>query len=273
MPRYARVSCVFLSVSYFIGPLLASLCSVFLGWKGAFILAGCVSFLIAFISFFLLLLMERRGIIVPLEKSGERRRLDLKGVFQLPDFWRFLFLGMIIETVISSIGFWIPTYLNEHLGFSQEDSGMLYSLMSLLKAISPFICIFVLPFFRDDCVRVIKWSFSACVVLYAALFFLPEPWLNVSLFTIARMIAGIGSAAMWSGYIPSLGKTGRVSSANGTLDCAGYIGAAVANLIFAWVMQRIGWGGLLLTWAFVFALGVMITLVPGHSGKKADPAV
>ena len=265
LPKYARISCVFLSVSYFVGPLLASLCSVFFDWKGAFILAGCVSFAVAFISFYLLLLMERRGLIVPLQKAGERRRFDLKGVFQLPDFWRFIFLGMIIETVITSIGFWIPTYLNEHLGFSQEDSGMLYSLMSLLKAVSPFVCIFILPYFRDDCVKVIKWSFTACMIMYAALFFLPERWVNVGLFTLARMVAGIGSAAMWSVYIPSLGKSGRVSSANGTLDCAGYVGAAIANLAFAAIMQRVGWNGMLLAWAFVFALGVGITLIPGRN--------
>jgi sugar phosphate permease len=81
------------------------------------------------------------------------------------------------------------------------------------------------------------------------------------MFTLARTLSGVASAGMWSVYIPSLGKTGRVSSANGILDCSGYIGAATANYLFAVIMENVGWDGLVLSWSVVFILGIVITLI------------
>ena len=68
------------------------------------------------------------------------------------------------------------------------------------------------------------------------------------------------SAMLWSIYIPGLGKTGRASSANGVLDCTGYIAAALANLLFAKIMTHVGWGVVLLVWASVGIIGLISTL-------------
>ncbi len=261
LPRYARISCVFLSASSFAGPVFASLCSIFWGWKAGFTIAGIISFAFAIVSFLLFLLMEYNGLIVSQSTAREKHRIEFLGVFHIPDFLRFFFLGMIFETVISSIGFWIPTYLNEHLNYSQEASGAIFSVMSILKTVSPFICLFMLRFFKDDCVKLIRYMFILCAAMYALLYVLSDRLLNVGMFTLARTLSGVACAGMWSVYIPSLGKTGRVSSANGILDCSGYIGAATANYLFAVIMENVGWDGLVLSWSVVFILGIVITLI------------
>ena len=68
------------------------------------------------------------------------------------------------------------------------------------------------------------------------------------------------SALLWSIYIPGLGKTGRVSSVNGILDCTGYIAAAVANILFAGIMSRAGWNTVILLWASIGVVGIIATL-------------
>ena len=269
LPQYARISSVFLLVFSSAGPLTAGLCAALFRWRGAFVVSGCLSLLAALADLLLFARMERRGMIAAGTASSSRGRLDLFGVFRLPEFWRFLLLCIIIETAMHSIGFWIPTFLNEHLGYAPETAGVLYSVISLLKALSPFLCILMLRFFRDDCVVLIRWMYLLCAVLYAALFFIPSSRMNVMFLLPAQLLAGVSAACLWSVYVPSLGKSGKVSSANGTLDFVGYIGAAAANLVFAAMMEHVGWNGLLLVWALVFVLGVVITLLPGQRKRGA----
>ena len=73
---------------------------------------------------------------------------------------------------------------------------------------------------------------------------------------------------VWCVYIPGLAKSGKVSSANGVLDCMGYCGAASANMLFAVVITNWGWNAALAVWAAIFVAGVVITVLPGK-GKKA----
>ena len=80
------------------------------------------------------------------------------------------------------------------------------------------------------------------------------------LLVLALMSMSLTSAMLWSIYIPGLGKTGRASSANGVLDCTGYIAAAGANLLFAAVSGWASWNTVLLLWASVGAIGVVATL-------------
>ena len=68
-----------------------------------------------------------------------------------------------------------------------------------------------------------------------------------------------GSRSGWRIYIPWLGKTGRASSANGVLDCTGYIAAALANLLFAAGSGGERWSTVLLLWASVGVIGLIAT--------------
>ena len=69
------------------------------------------------------------------------------------------------------------------------------------------------------------------------------------------------SSMLWSIYIPGLGKTGRASSANGVLDCTGYVAAALANLLFGGIATGAGWQTVLLLWASVGIIGLATTFI------------
>ena len=76
---------------------------------------------------------------------------------------------------------------------------------------------------------------------------------------LALMAMSCVSALLWSIYIPGLGKTGKVSSVNGILDCTGYVAASAANLLFAGVMSHVGWNVVYIIWASIGAVGIIAT--------------
>ena len=83
------------------------------------------------------------------------------------------------------------------------------------------------------------------------------------------MASSVTSALLWSIYIPSLGKTGKVSSVNGVIDCFGYIAAAGANLLFANVMANVGWEVVYILWASVGVIGLVTAFVFGRKKQEA----
>ena len=87
-----------------------------------------------------------------------------------------------------------------------------------------------------------------------------QPLVNTVLFVLAMMATTVASSVLWSIYIPSLGKTGKVSSVNGILDCTGYVAAALANLLFANVMANVGWNTVFVLWASLGVIGIAATL-------------
>lgn len=266
LPQYARISCSLLSMSASAGPLIASFVSIYFQWNTIFIVAAILSFVFAGVSFIVFTLLERKGMIVPLHNNRENKQgLDILGVFRLPNFLRFLLLGAITEISFTSIGFWIPTYLSEQLQFSAATSGVLYSGMSLVRSFAPFLCLILLGLFHDNCVKMMRSMFIISAALLLLMLPIKMVWPNAILFTVSCVTASIASAALWSVYIPSLGKSGKVSSANGVLDCAGYIGAACANIMFAWLITNWGWNATIAVWAFVFVIGVGITVFPSKA--------
>ena len=88
-----------------------------------------------------------------------------------------------------------------------------------------------------------------------------DKWMSILFLTIALMAMSCTSALLWSIYIPSLGKTGRVSSVNGVIDCIGYIAAAGANLLFANVMSNVGWNTVYILWSLIGVIGLVTTFV------------
>ena len=86
------------------------------------------------------------------------------------------------------------------------------------------------------------------------------------------MAMSCSSALLCSIYIPGLGKTGKVSSVNGIIDCTGYIAAALANLVFAAVMTAVGWRGVILLWASLGLIGITATLFAKKKDTSADNA-
>lgn len=263
--KYARICCVFLSFASFTGPLFAGLLAILLPWRAVFAASGIIACAMAFISYAVLYHLEKKNIIVPHKSYGEKKGIkDIAAIFRLDKFIIYMFIGMIIEISCSSICFWIPTYISEPLGFSSDISGILYSGISFVRAFAPFLTLLLFHLFRNKAMRMMRVMFLLAAAGYSVMLFVGNRWLQMILIILALTAASCAGAVMWSIYIPSLGKSGKVSGANGILDCAGYVAASVSNTVFAGIMTGIGWNGIIFAWAVVMLTGALITL----SGKE-----
>ena len=93
---------------------------------------------------------------------------------------------------------------------------------------------------------------------------------SVAFLLLALVMNSLVSALLWSIYIPGLGKTGRVSSINGILDCTGYVAASAATTVFAYVVSAFGWTGLIISWSIIPITGIIASLGKGQENKAND---
>lgn len=256
--RHARIICSFFSSSGFIGAFIAGLFAVMFHWDIAFIVAGALVYVIALVAYVILTYLEREEILTYKFVKNEKTS-DIFSAFRADKFVFYMIIGILVEIASTSISFWIPTYLTENLSFNNNSANVIFIVKSLLHSFSPFIAIFIYKYANDE-IKIIKYSFLASSILFVGILFTKSVWINITMFLLSLVISGFASAMLWSIYIPSLKKTGKVSSANGILDCAGYVGAAAANMVFAEIAGNIGWNGVIIIWAIIMILGYGISL-------------
>ncbi|MBO5321889.1 MAG: hypothetical protein J6B22_04715 [Clostridia bacterium] len=168
-------------------------------------------------------------------------------------------VGAIVEIGTSSINFWVPTYVTEYLGLSAEMGAGVFSFMSLLKIVSPFICVFLYHKVIKDMIKLEAALFSLSAVFFVFLLFTSgSPILNIIFFSLAKLIIGCASTVLWSIYIPSLAKYGSVSAGNGVFDFTGYAAAALLNAFFA---SFTNWSGVIVSWIVIMLVGLAGALV------------
>jgi sugar phosphate permease len=259
--HHARLACVGISVVTYVGPLLASLLAIVFRWDWVFIVGGGFGAAMGPVLWVVFSRLEKAGETVfcapePTEKKGSYRAL-----FRLDRFVMFMFLSALFEISGASIDAWISTYLVQHLGYPVNTANLIYSAMSILGAVCPVLCLVLLRLFRDSDVRTMQWVLAVAAILYGLMTVVRQPLVNTVLFVLAMMATTVASSVLWSIYIPSLSRSGQVSTANGVLDFCGYVGAAVAGLIVSNVIGLFGWTGVLLIWGGVPTLGFAIVTV------------
>ena len=164
-----------------------------------------------------------------------------------------------MEIAGASISFWIPTYLTERMNYGSETAALIYSGISFIRSFTPFIALAIFRGMKENDVKLTRISFVVATSAFILLIFIKNPYLNIVVLLLALMAVGCSGALLWSIYIPGLGRTGMVSSVNGILDCSGYIAAAAANLLFANIIDRISWNGVIAMWAAIAFVGVATT--------------
>ncbi len=265
--KYSRLFCMGLSISTFLGPLATSVLALIFEWKMLFFVAGVITLLVAVLCFLILTRFEKKGYIRQNELK-QSKKFALFDVFKLKNFLFFMSIAAITEICNTSIAFWIPTYLTEHLKINASASTLIFSAMSLLKAVCPFLCLAILRLFKNNDVKMVRTLYVPAGLLFVVMFFVKIPFINILAFLVAIMLTSIIGSDMWSSYIPSLGKTGMVSTANGVLDFTGYAFTSLSNIIFASLMTSLGWNAVILTWASLMLLGFTFTLFVKNSKSE-----
>ena len=264
---HARMICTLFSMAGFAGPLLASILSIFFKWRAVFTATGVISVIITVLAVAAITALEKRGEIkfVPKYDKGIAGILN---VFKLEDFIFYMLISSIGEIAGSSITFWIPTYTTEHLGFSNDAASTIYSVVSFSTLFTPFITLLIYEKLIRNGIKLALVMYVISAVFFIAVRFTAAPVLNVSMLIIAKVAAAAASSIVWSAYIPGLARSGKVSSANGVIDAAGYAMASLANVLFSTFVGRLGWGGIVNMWYIIMLIGAAVSFIKLIMKKK-----
>ena len=269
LPQHARWCCVGLSMVSYFAPFIAALLAIVFRWRMVFVVGGGIGVGMAVVSWMLITWLERSGAVsfhAPAEAQEKKRFRDL---FRLDRFLLFMALSAMIEISTTTIDSWVSTYMVQHLTVEVNTANLLYSVISVLKALCPFLCMMVFRLFRESDTRMMQVMFLASAVCYALMRFVNIPFINIALFILALMTTSVASSVLWSIYIPSLAKSGQVSSANGVIDFSGYVGAAIASLVVANAIKGLGWESTILVWCGIATISFLIA---GIGGRRKAPA-
>ena len=259
-PIYATRCSLGYTFASFFGSPAAGLIAAFLTWKLAFGVSGAVLFLMSAMVMLFFTVFEKKGVV----KYGQYKAQE-KGIRNIRVLFRhqivkFSLVSILTGVVRTSVVFWLPTYISQHLDFPETTAVTIFSAATLAISFTTFIAIFVYERIGRDMDKTVLIMFASSVVFFALTYFVQAKLLNIICIVLAIMSSNGAATMLWSRYCPSLRDTGMVSSATGFLDFLSYTAAAAANIIFPKAVGAIGWGNLILVWMGIVLVGVVIAL-------------
>lgn len=269
-PIYAPRCSIGYELASFLGSPSAGILAVFLSWQGVFISSSAVLMLMGCVAFFVFLAFEKKGLITYGQYTAVKQgRSKVKVLFR-HQIVKFCLIAILTGVVRTSVVFWLPTYLSQHLAMSAQTSAAVFSAVTFIMATITFITVFIYERLKRDMDKTILLMFSISAVAFTSVYFVKITALNIILLVIGIMSSMGASTMMWSRYCPGLRDTGMVSTVTGFLDFLSYTAAAVANLVFANAVTSIGWGRLILVWTGLMAMGVVVSLPYKRIFKSSD---
>ena len=265
-PVYATRCSLGYSLASFLGSPLAGFASALMIWQNLFRLSSAALGTMAVMFFVICTAMEKKGMVrygqyKPKEKGGKNVKLLIKrGIV------KFALIATVTGTVRTSVIFWLPTYISQHLGFPSDTAVTIFAISTFAISATPFISVFLYERLKRNMYLTMFIFFIISASSFVAAFFINEPILNIIFMVLAIIASNGADTMMWSRYCPSLYDTGMVSTATGFLDFISYAAAAAANLIFANAVSAIGWGKLILVWCGMMVFGIVVS-IPRKANK------
>lgn len=249
-----RVSVAY-GFSSYVGSPVAGLLAAFLIWNDTFSTAGVALIVMAAVTMGIVLTLEKREGVVYNVGKKEREKGGVKVLFK-HEIVRFSVVAILTGIVRTSVVFWLPTYINQHLNFPPDDSALLFTVATAIIAPTALITAVVYEKLKSDMHKTMLLCFIVSTAFFLLAFVFTHPVINLICMIVAIMGNNGAATVLWSMYCPSLSDTGMVSTATGFLDFLSYIGAAVSNVVFATASVTIGWQNLVLVWSAIMAVAI-----------------
>ncbi len=242
------------------GSPTAGILAALLSWQIVFTVGSSFLIIMSTVCFISFMAFEKKGIVKYASHGGKKQEMQSIKVLFKHQIVKFSFVAILTGVVRTSVVFWLPTYIAQHLGFSSQESAGIFTAATLIISLTAFIAVFVYERLGRRTDLSLFVMFSTSLVFFILTFAVKQPILNIIFIVLAIMGSNGASSILWSVYCPSLKDTGRVSGATGFLDFLSYMSAAAANIIFANAVSSVGWGNLILIWAGLMLIGVVIAI-------------
>ncbi len=259
-PPYTTRCSLGYTFSSFLGTPMAGVVAAVLAWQGVFISSGAFLIVMGIMVFLVFSLFERKGFVKYNLYINENKQKGKLGTLIERGIIKFTVVSIVTGVIRTTVVFWMPTYISEHLGFSPKNSALIFTVASLVISSTAFVSIFLYEKLGYNLNLTLFIEFLASALFFALTYFVENPVVNICLLVLA-VLAGDGAATMlWSRYCPSLRDTGMVSGATGYLDFVSYMAASISSTIFANAVSDIGWGNLILIWCGLMVIGVAVSI-------------
>lgn len=259
-PIYATRCSLGYTFASFFGSPLAGVLAVYLAWQRVFSVSSVALLAMGAVCFTVFNIFEKKGIVKynqyqkPKEKGGSIKILIENKIV------KFTLISVITGIVRTTVVFWLPTYISQHLGFPADTSAMLFTVSTFVISMTAFVAVFIYERLNRNMNLTILLSFSSAAICFALVYFLRTPTLNIIFMILAIMSSNCAASMLWSRYCPGLRDTGMVSGATGFLDFMSYVAASASSTIFANAVSTIGWSGLIIVWFCLMVAGIVVSL-------------
>ncbi len=261
-PHHATRCSLGYTFASFFGSPSAGMLAAFLTWQSVFITSAAVLFFMATVCFLAFTLFERRGYIKYNQYDRPKSEDRVEGIRILIKhrIIRFSLVSIITGVVRTTVVFWLPTYFAKNLGYSEEDSALIFTAATFVISLTAFVSVFMYESLKRNMDLTMLISFISAVVFFLLVFLFHHPILNVVFIVLAVMGSNCAATMLWSRYCPSLRDTGMVSGATGFIDFVSYMAASASSKLFGEAVNTIGWSGLILIWMGLMITGVIVML-------------
>ncbi len=264
-PHYAARCCLGYTFASYLGSPAAGLVAAFFLWQVVFYMGSVSMIIMGLLCFFCFLYFEKTGIVKYNQYQPPKAQGQGIKVLVEHRIIKFSFVSVLTGIVRTAVVFWMPTYLAQYLGFSPQDSGLIFTVATFVISSSAFLAVFIYERLKRNMDLVLFLFFAGSAISFVGVYLVEQPMLNICLLILAILFNNCAASMLWSIYCPSLRDTGMVSGATGYLDFMSYMAAAVSSTLFANAVTGIGWKNLVLVWLALMAAGVIVAL---PFGKK-----
>lgn len=268
-PIYATRCSMGYTFASFFGSPVAGIVAATVVWQGVFVTGSAILVAMALSAFVFFTIFERKGVV----KYGQYKPSKQKGqgigvLFGRYHIVKFTLISMITGVIRTTVVFWMPTYLSDYLKFTPDNAALIFTVATFVISLTTFIVILIYERLGHNMDLTILIMFISSSVMFALLYFVKLPLLNIILLVLAIMSSNGAATMLWSRYCPSLRDTGMVSSVTGFLDFVSYMSASLSSTLFANAVSGIGWGNLILVWCGLVLLGVIVALPYGKIFRR-----
>lgn len=259
----------------FFGSPVAGILASFMVWQSVFAFSSIALWIMAVVVFVSFIILEKKQYVFYSrfdKKKGEKRTGAIKELIKR-DIIAFTIVSIITGVIRTTVIFWMPTYFNQYLGFSEKVSTSVYSASTLIICASSFVSIFIYERMRRTMAKPLLLMFTVSAVAFVLMYFFHIPVVNVVLMILGIFFSNCATTILWSVYCNSLKDTGVVSGATGFLDFVSYMAAGISSTLFANSVSTIGWGNLILVWAGLMIIGVLTAVYLLIKDRRNSEAV
>jgi OPA family glycerol-3-phosphate transporter-like MFS transporter len=169
---------------------------------------------------------------------------------------------------------WMPSFLLETFGLSEENSIVSTVILAIFTMIS-YSAFSALQkrFFKNEvscAAAIFAGSAIVCAILFVVNTFAPQAALVPSLILMALTVAAMhGINLMLISIVPRrFAVFGKVSTYSGILNASTYVGAAISTYGFAALAETFDWNFTILTWVAIALVGAALCFFAARIWQK-----